>query len=146
MATWPRIMRQKRLTAAVWLRSWAAAMAAREETVPARWRSCSVPLHREKRVRERAATPAGAPAPGISCNEQTLPVHRALRPLPPAAPSQLQVRWNSEAELELRWNNPETGILNAGYWLETIGSSLEMESTFFTLRGLQSNRRSLTSI
>ncbi len=48
-------------------------------------------------------------------NEQTLPVHRALRPLPPAAPVRLQARWNSEAELESRWNNPETGSLNAGY-------------------------------
>ncbi len=73
---------------------------------------------------------------------QTLPVHRALQPVPPASPSRLQAKWNLEDELELSWTAAKTGSLNAGYWVEVAGYSLETESTFFTLGGhvLQSLR------
>ncbi len=66
-------------------------------------------------------------------DEQTLPVHRALQAVPPAPPSHLQARWNLEDELELSWIPAETGSLNAGYWVEVAGLSLETEFTSFTL-------------
>ncbi len=64
---------------------------------------------------------------------QTLPVHRALRPLPPSSPSRLQVKWNLEGELELNWTAARTGSLNAGYWVEVAGHSMETGSASFTL-------------
>ena len=75
-------------------------------------------------------------------DEQTLPVHRALRPLPPAPPSRLQARWNVKGELKLNWKAARTGSLNAGYWVEVAGHSLETESASFTFgrRLLQSLR------
>ena len=76
-------------------------------------------------------------------DEQTLPVHRALRAVPPSPPSRLQVKWNLESELELNWTAARTGSLNAGYWVEVAGRSLETESTSFTLgRHLVQNLRS----
>ena len=75
-------------------------------------------------------------------DRQTLPVHRALRPLPPAPPSRLQVKWNVKGELELSWTAAKTGSLNAGYWVDVAGHSLETGSASFTLGGylLQSLR------
>ena len=64
---------------------------------------------------------------------QTLPVHHALQPEPPAPPSRLQAKWNLEDELELSWTAAKTGSLNAGYWVEVAGHSLETESASFTL-------------
>ncbi len=64
---------------------------------------------------------------------QTLPVHRALQPAPPAPPSRLQAKWNPEGKLELSWTAAKTGSLNAGYWVEMAGHSLETESASFTL-------------
>ena len=66
-------------------------------------------------------------------DEQTLPVHRALQPVPPAPPSRLQARWNLEGDLELSWKAAKTGSLNAGYWVEVAGYSLETGSESFTL-------------
>ena len=66
-------------------------------------------------------------------DRQTLPVHRALQPEPPAPPSRLQAKWNLEDELELSWTAAKTGSLNAGYWVEVAGHSLETESASFTL-------------
>ena len=63
---------------------------------------------------------------------QTLPVHRALRAVPPAPPSRLQAKWNLEGDLELSWTVAKTGSLNAGYWVEVAGLSLETESASFT--------------
>ncbi len=63
---------------------------------------------------------------------QTLPVHRALRAVPPAPPSRLQVKWNLEGDLELSWTAAKTGSLNAGYWVEVAGYSLETGSESFT--------------
>ncbi len=73
---------------------------------------------------------------------QTLPVHHALQPVPPSPPSRLQSGWNLEGKLELSWTAAKTGSLNAGYWVEVGGHSLEMESASFTLGGhlLQSLR------
>ncbi len=73
---------------------------------------------------------------------QTLPVHRALQPAPPAPPFRLQAGWNPEGKLELSWTAAKTGSLNAGYWVEVAGHSLETESVSFTLGGhlLQSLR------
>ncbi len=65
-------------------------------------------------------------------DRQTLPLHRALRAVPPAPPSRLQARWNQEGELELNWTAARTESLNAGYWLEVAGRSLETESASFT--------------
>ena len=75
-------------------------------------------------------------------DRQTLPVHRALQPEPPAPPSRLQAKWNLEGELELSWTAAKTGSLNAGYWVEVAGRSLETESASFTFgrRLLQSLR------
>ena len=76
-------------------------------------------------------------------DEQTLPVHRALRAVPPAPPSRLQARWNLEGELELSWTAARTVSLNAGYWVEVAGHSLETESASFTFgRRLVQNLRS----
>ena len=76
-------------------------------------------------------------------DRQTLPVHRALRALPPAPPSRLQAKWNLEGDLELNWTAAKTGSLNAGYWVEVAGRSLETESASFTLgRHLVQNLRS----
>ena len=82
-------------------------------------------------------------------DEQTLPVHRALRAVPPAPPSRLQAKWNLEGELELNWTAARTGSLNAGYWVEVAGHSLETESASFTfgrrlLQSLRSESRSST--
>ena len=66
-------------------------------------------------------------------DRQTLPTHHALQPEPPAPPSRLQAKWNLEDELELSWIPAETGSLNAGYWVEVAGLSLETESASFTL-------------
>ena len=66
-------------------------------------------------------------------DRQTLPVHRALQPEPPAPPFRLQVKWNQQDELELSWTAAKTGSLNAGYWVEVAGHSLETESASFTL-------------
>ncbi len=66
-------------------------------------------------------------------DEQTLPAHRALRTVPPAPPSRLQAKWNLEGELELNWTAAKTGSLNAGYWVEVAGRSLETRSASFTL-------------
>ena len=66
-------------------------------------------------------------------DRQTLPVHRALRAVPPAPPSRLQVKWNLQDELELNWTAARTESLNAGYWVEVAGHSLETGSTFFTV-------------
>ncbi len=65
-------------------------------------------------------------------DRQTLPVHRALRAVPPAPPSRLQVKWNLKGELELNWTAAKTGSLNAGYWVEVAGRSLETGSESFT--------------
>ncbi len=75
-------------------------------------------------------------------DRQTLPSHRALQPVPPAPPSHLQAKWNLEGELELNWTAARTGSLNAGYWVEAAGHSLETEFASFTLSGhpLQSIR------
>ena len=75
-------------------------------------------------------------------DDQTLPSHRAQRPLPPDPPSHLQARWNLEGELELNWTAARTGSLNAGYWVEVAGHSLETGSASFTFgsRLLQSLR------
>ena len=74
---------------------------------------------------------------------QTLPVHRALQPEPPAPPSRLQAKWNLEGDLELSWTAAKTGSLNAGYWVKVAGRSLETESASFTLgRRLVQNLRS----
>ena len=75
-------------------------------------------------------------------DRQTLPVHRALQPEPPAPPSRLQAKWNLEGDLELSWTAAKTGSLNAGYWVEVAGHSLETESASFTFgrRLLQSLR------
>ncbi len=74
---------------------------------------------------------------------QTLPVHRALQPVPPAPPSRLQAKWNLEGDPELSWTAAKTGSLNAGYWVEVAGRSLETESASFTLgRHLVQNLRS----
>ncbi len=74
---------------------------------------------------------------------QTLPVHRALQPEPPAPPSRLQAKWNLEGDLELSWAAAKTGSLNAGYWVEVAGLSLETESASFTFgRHLVQNLRS----
>ncbi len=76
-------------------------------------------------------------------DEQTLPVHRALRAVPPAPPSRLQAKWNLEGDLELSWTVAKTGSLNAGYWVEVAGRSLETESASFTFgRRLVQNLRS----
>ena len=76
-------------------------------------------------------------------DRQTLPVHRALQPEPPAPPSRLQAKWNLEGDLELSWTAAKTGSLNAGYWVEVAGRSLETESASFTLgRRLVQNLRS----
>ena len=76
-------------------------------------------------------------------DEQTLPVHRALRAVLPAPPSRLQAKWNLEGELELNWTAAKTGSLNAGYWVEVAGRSLETGSASFTLgRRLVQNLRS----
>ena len=64
---------------------------------------------------------------------QTLPVHRALQPVPPAPPSRLQARWNVKGELKLSWTAAKTGSLNAGYWVEVAGYFLETQSASFTL-------------
>ena len=75
-------------------------------------------------------------------DDQTLPSHRAQRPLPPDPPSHLQARWNLEGELELYWTAARTGSLSAGYWVDVAGHSLETESASFTFgsRLLQSLR------
>ena len=75
-------------------------------------------------------------------DEQTLPVHRALRAVPPAPPSRLQARWNVKGELKLSWTAAKTGSLNAGYWVEVAGHSLETRyaSFIFDRRLLQSLR------
>ena len=76
-------------------------------------------------------------------DRQTLPTHRALRAVPPAPPSRLQARWNLEDELELSWTAAKTGSLNAGYWVEVAGRSLETEPESFTFgRHLVQNLRS----
>ena len=76
-------------------------------------------------------------------DEQTLPLHRALQPEPPAPPSRLQAKWNLEGDPELSWTAAKTGSLNAGYWVEVAGRSLETESASFTLgRHLVQNLRS----
>ncbi len=76
-------------------------------------------------------------------DRQTLPTHRALRAVPPAPPSRLQARWNLEDELELSWTAAKTGSLNAGYWVEVAGRSLETEPESFTFgRRLVQNLRS----
>ena len=64
-------------------------------------------------------------------DEQTLPLHRALQAVPPAPPSRLQARWNLEGDLELNWTAAKTGSLNAGYWVEVAGRSLETEIRIF---------------
>ena len=75
-------------------------------------------------------------------DRQTLPVHRALRAVPPAPPSRLRAKWNLEGELELNWTAARTGSLNAGYWVEVAGLFLETESASFTLdRHLVQNLR-----
>ena len=75
-------------------------------------------------------------------DRQTRPVHRALQPVPPAPPSHLQAKWNLEGELELNWTAARTRNLNAGYWVEVAGHSLETEPASFTFgrRLLQSLR------
>ncbi len=82
-------------------------------------------------------------------DEQTLPTHRALQAVPPAPPSRLQARWNLEGDLELSWTAAKTGSLNAGYWVEMAGRSLETESASFTfgrhlLQSLRSEYRGST--
>ena len=82
-------------------------------------------------------------------DRQTLPIHRALRAVPPAPPSRLQARWNVKGELKLNWTAARTGSLNAGYWVEVAGHSLETESASFTfgrrlLQSLRSESRSST--
>ena len=75
-------------------------------------------------------------------DKQTLPVHRALRAVPPVPPSRLQAKWNLEGELELSWTDAKTGSLNAGYWVEVAGRSLETGSESFTFsRRLVQNLR-----
>ena len=66
-------------------------------------------------------------------DRQMLPAHHALQPEPPAPPSRLQAKWNLEGELELSWTAARTGSLNAGYWVEVAGHSLETGSASFTL-------------
>ena len=76
-------------------------------------------------------------------DRQMLPAHHALQPESPAPPTRLQAKWNLEGELELSWTAARTGSLNAGYWVEVAGSSLETESASFTLgRRLVQNLRS----
>ena len=65
-------------------------------------------------------------------DSQTLPLHRALRAVPPAPPSRPQARWNQQDELELSWTAAKTGSLSAGYWVEVAGRSLETGSESFT--------------
>ena len=76
-------------------------------------------------------------------DRQTLPIHRALQPEPPAPPSRLQAKWNQQDELELNWTVAKTGSLNAGYWVEVAGHFLETQSESFTLgRRLMQSLRS----
>ncbi len=82
-------------------------------------------------------------------DRQTLPVHRALRAVPPAPLSRLQAKWNLEDDLELSWTAAKTGSLNAGYWVEVAGRSLETGSESFTfsrhlVQSLRSEHRGST--
>ena len=67
-------------------------------------------------------------------DRQTLPIHRALRAVPPAPPSRLQARWNVKGELKLNWTAARTGSLNAGYWVEVAGTLPGNEIRVFYLR------------